>query len=312
MKNSELHIRIEWMKKHPMVAFFVGILLGLLPLSSCTEDITIDPPVGKRVPVVEGYFTDEYKQHEIILSYTSELYVDSVEMIPNALVYVESGGDTVYFHECADKPGHYLSDSVAGKRRRWYHLEVQVPENTLLNMPLRMYADSYMPKNIDHIDSLKLLPLLNEEGIPFVDESAAVCVCPYFQALPDSNIVYNVQLFLNGNPFKNRPSQLFQLFPMRGYAGCYFNGPEMLEDNIPIPVGIMNKSYMHEGYTVGLKLHSITKDYMYFLYNQKLSIGSNPIMGAFPATLSNVFSNCDAIGWFSTTSVVSAEAVYHE
>ena len=312
MRNRESCIGIVMKRKHPVVAAFWGLLLGLLPLCSCTEDITIDPPAGRKVPVVSGSFTDEYKRHEVILSYTSVLYADSVEMIPNAIVYVAGGGDTIYFQEQEDNPGHYLSDSVAGKRRRWYHLEVRVPENTMLTIPIRMYADSYMPKNVDHIDSIRLLPYRNEDGIPLVDESAAVCVCPYFQTLSDSSMVYNAELFLNGKPFKNRPSQLFQLLPMKGYAGYYFNGPEMLGDKMEVAAGIMNKSYMREGHKVKLKLHSITKDYMYFLYNQKLSIGSNPIMGAFPANLSNVFSNCDAIGWFSTTSVVSAEAVYHE
>lgn len=297
------------MKRH---LINIGLLLVLMPVCSCTDNITIDTPVGKKRPVVEGSFTDEYKQHEIILSYTSELYVDSMEMISNAIVYVEGAGDTIYFYEREDAPGHYLSDSVAGKKSHWYHLEVNVSENTLLDWPIRMYADSYMPKNVDHIDSIRLLPLLNEEGIPFVDESAAVCVCPYFQTLSDPNMKYNVELFLNGNKFKNRPSQLMNLFSMQGYAGYYFNGPEMLEDNVEVPVGIMNKSYMHEGYVVGLKMHSITRDYQYFLYNQKLSVGSNPIMGAFPANITNIFSNCDAIGWFSTTSVVYAEAIYHE
>ena len=290
----------------------IGLLLGLMLACSCTEDIVVEAPEGKKVPVVEGRFTDEYKCHEVILSYTSELYSDEREMITDAIIYLAGAGDTIYYHELEDKPGHYMTDSVAGKRRHWYHLEIRVPENTLLNMPLRMYADSYLPKNVDQIDSLGLLPLLNEEGIPFVDEEAAVCVCPYFQTLSDSSMVYSVELFLNGNKFKNRPSQLINLFSMRGYAGYYFNGPEMLEDNVEVPVGIMNKSYMHEGDVVGLKMCSITKDYQYFLYNQKLSVGSNPIMGAFPANITNIFSNCNAIGWFCTPSVAYEEAVYHE
>jgi hypothetical protein len=291
---------------------FLGLFLAAFWLGSCTEDIVVSPPEGRRRPVVEGHFTNELMRHEVVLSYSSELYVDSLEMISNAIVYVEGGGDTIYFHEQEGKPGHYLSDSVAGRKQHWYHLEIQVPENTLLDVPLRIYADSYMPKNVERIDSIGLLPLLTEEGIPFVDENAAVCVCPYFQTLPDSNLVYNVELFLNGKYFKNRPSQLMNLFSMRGYAGYYFNGPEMLKDNIEVPVGIMNKKYMHDGYVVGLKMHSITRGYQYFLFNQKLSIGSNPIMGAFPANITNLFSNCDAIGWFSTTSVVYAEEVYYE
>ena len=296
------------MKKHLVQ---IGFCL-LMALCSCTEDIIMDTPEGRKRPVVEGYITNEYKRHEVVLSYTSELYTDEREMISGAEVYVVSRGDTIRYYEQEDKPGHYLTDSVAGQKRRWYHLEVLVPENTLLSSPIRMYADSYMPNNVDHIDSLGLLPLRNEEGLPFVDESAAVCVCPYFQTLADSGIVYNVELYLDGSRFKNRPSQLFQLFPMQGYAGYYFNGPEMLNNNIPIPVGIMNKSYLHEGDVVKVKLYSISKDYLYFLVGQKLAVGVNPVMGAFPAMFTNLFSNCDAIGWFNATSVIEGEGIYHE
>jgi hypothetical protein len=278
----------------------------------------MEAPEGEKRPVVEAYFTDELKRHEVILSYSSEIYSHDQEMISGAEVYVvksagyQDPGDTVYFYEQADQPGHYLTDSVAGTKNRWYHLEVRVKENTLYDIPIRMYADAKMPNNVRSIDSIGLLPLLNKEGIPFVDEEAAVCVCPYFQTLSDASIVYNVELYLNGSRFKNRPSKLFQLFQMRGYAGYYFNGPEMLKDNVEIPVGIMNKSYLHEGDVVKVKLYSISQDYMYFLIGQKLAVGVNPIMGAYPAIATNMFSNCRAIGWFATTSMIECEGIYHE
>ena len=301
-------------KKH----YFGLFVLGLLVVS-CTEDITMDLPTGKKVPVVEGSISNELKRHEVILSYSSNLYdTTGFEMISDAEVYVvesnkyQGPGDTIYLFERDDKPGHYLTDSIAGKKNHWYHLEVNVEENTLSTRPITMYADTKMSNNASGIDSVRLLPLLNEEGIPFVDESAAVCVCPYFQTLSDSSIVYNVELYLNGNRFKNRPSKLFNLFSMQGYAGYYFNGPEMLQDNIEIPVGIMNKVYMHDGDVVKVKLYSISKDYMYFLVAQKLAIGVNPVMGAFPAMFSNVFSNSNAIGWFNATSVIEGEGIYHE
>ena len=169
-----------------------------------------------------------------------------------------------------------------------------------------------MSNNASGIDSVGLLPLRDEQGIPFVDESAAVRVCPYFQTLSNENIVYQVELYLNGKKFKNRPLKMFNLFPMKGYAGYYFNGPEMLKDNVEIPVGIMNKEYLHEGNVIKVKLYSISEDYMYFLVGQKLAIGFNPIMGAFPDMFSNIFSNCNAIGWFNATSVIEGESVYHE
>jgi hypothetical protein len=273
----------------------------------------MDVPQGRRVPVVEGTITNEFKRHEVILSYSSAMYdTTGREMITDAEVYVTSNDDTIWFYEQENKPGHYLSDSVAGRKNRWYHLEVNVEENSLYSWPLRMYVDTKMSNNTVRIDSVGLLPKRDANNIPLVDDAAAVCVCPYFQTLADSSIVYNVELYLNGKLFKNRPSKLFNLFPMKGYAGYYFNGPEMLNNNIEIPVGIMNKSYLDEGDVVKVKLYSISKDYMYFIVGQKLAIGVNPVMGAFPAMFTNVFSNCDAIGWFNATSVIEGEGIYHE
>lgn len=286
--------------------------LCFMPICACTEEVVLDMPEGEKRPVVEGYLTNEVKRHEVILSYSAPCYSSEREMIPGAVVYAVGGGDTIYYYEQPDKPGHYLTDSVAGRKSRRYHLEVRVAENTMYSSPLRMYAETYMPNNAAGIDSVGLLPLLNKEGIPFVDEKAAVCVCPYFQTLSNPDIVYNVELYLNGSRFRNRPSKLLQLFQMQGYAGYYFNGPEMLKDNAPIPVGIMNKSYLHEGDVVKVKLYSISKDYLYYLMGQKLAVGVNPIMGAFPAITTNIFSNCIAIGWFATTSMIEGECVYHE
>ena len=293
----------------------IGLIavLGLLT-ASCTEDIVMELPEGRKIPVVEGSITDECKRHEVILSYSSELYsTGSREMISGAKVYVTGNNDTIWYYEQENRPGHYLTDSVAGVKNRRYHFEVRVEENTLYSTPLIIYADTKMSNNPSSgIDSVGLLPLRNQEGIPFVDENAAVCVCPYFQTLSNPDIVYLVELYLNGRLFKNRPSKLFNLYPMQGYAGYYFNGPEMLKNNTEIPVGVMNKSYLHEGDVIGVKLYSISEDYEYFLIGQKLAIGVNPVMGAFPAMFSNLFSNCNAIGWFNATSVLVGEGVYHE
>lgn len=288
------------------------VMLGLAMMVSCTEDIVMDVPQGRRVPVVEGTITDECKRHEVVLSVSSAMYdTTGREMISHAEVYVTSDDDTIWFHEQENRPGHYLSDSVAGRKNRWYHLEVNAVDNPIYSWPLRMYVDTKMVNNARGIDSVGLLPKRDANNIPLVDDNAAVCVCPYFQTLSDSSIVYSVELYLNDKLFKNRPSRLFNLFPMKGYAGYYFNGPEMLKDNIEIPVGVMNKSYLDDGDVVKVKLYSISRDYMYFLVGQKLAIGVNPVMGAFPAMFTNVFSNCDAIGWFNAMSVIEGEGVYH-
>ena len=297
-------------KKH-----YFGLLIGLgLLMASCTEDIVMDLPEGRRIPVLEGSISNEYKRHEVTLSYSSELYsTDGIEMISGAKVYVTcSGSDTIWYYEQEDKPGHYLTDSLAGKKNRWYHLKVEMDEGNPNSSSFSIMGESKMANNANGIDSLGLLPLRNKQGIPFVNDSAAVCICPYFQTLSNPDIVYNVELYLNDKLFKNRPSKLMNLFSMKGYAGYYFNGPEMLQDNIEVPVGVMNKVYLHDGDVIKVKLYSISKDYMYFLLEQKLAVGVNPIMGAFPAMFSNLLSDCRAIGWFNAVSVIEAENVYHE
>lgn len=296
-------------KKH-----YFGLLVGLALLTaSCTEKIILDLPEGRKVPVVEGSLTNEMKRHEVILSYSSALYgTEDIEMISDAEVYVTNDDDTIWYYEEEDRPGHYLTDSLVGRKNRWYHLTINVENNTMISGPIHMETETKMPNNASQMDSLGLLPLRNKQGIPFVDDSAAVCLCPYFQALPNKDIVYNVEIYLNGKLFKNRPSKLFNLFSMKGYAGYYFNGPEMLHNNTEIPVGIMNKSYLHEGDVIKVKLYSISEEYRYFLAAQKLAIGANPAMGAYPAMFSNIISNCNAIGWFNATSVIEAENVYHE
>ena len=89
--------------------------------ASCTEDIIMDVPEGRKVPVVEGSITNECKRHEVILSYSTEMYsTNDPEMITGAQVYLAGGGDTIWYYEQDNKPGHYLTDSVAGRKNRRY------------------------------------------------------------------------------------------------------------------------------------------------------------------------------------------------
>ena len=97
----------------------------------------MEVPEGKKRPVIEGYLTDELKSHEVILSYSSKFYSDDMEMISGAEVFLvesrqyQGHGDTIFLYERSDRPGHYFTDSVAGTKGRWYHLEAIVQENTL-------------------------------------------------------------------------------------------------------------------------------------------------------------------------------------
>ena len=96
------------------------LMLSLF-MFSCREDIVIDLEEGHPLIGVEGAITDEFKQHEVILSYTADFYhAGDIKMITGARVAVTDGVDTIPYYEQVDQPGHYLTDSVAGKKNTNY------------------------------------------------------------------------------------------------------------------------------------------------------------------------------------------------
>ena len=283
------------------------VLLMLVTLFSCREDIVIDLEEGDPLIGVEGSFTDEYKRHEVILSYTADFYnSNEIRMISGAKVVVTDGVDTIPFLEQSDQPGHYLTDSVAGKRNTLYRLFVDVPDEVVGSK--RLYAESYMADNVEAIDSMVLKNDPVIPGVPMLD--TIYMLYPYFQSLSDPNIVLLVQVYEDGVP-QNDTLLNANTIMMAGYAGFYFNGPEMQETNMEIPVCMIFESELHDGKVIQLDLLSIPYDYMMFLYSVKMSMGSNPMMGPPTNVPTNIQPSGEAVGWFYAASVVSKEMVYH-
>lgn len=279
----------------------------LLAMLSCSEDIVIDLEEGSPMIGVEGSFTNEFKRHEVILSYTADFYnTEDIKMVTGAKVAVTDGIDTIPYLEQTDQPGHYLTDSVAGKKCSFYKLLVDVPEE---NGEVRhLYAESYMGNNVDYIDSLALKQNPVMPGVPMLD--TIYMLYPYFMSLFDPTIVYMIHVSQDGVPQNDSLLQVNSI-PMAGYAGYYVNGPEMLEKNMEIPVCMISSSELHDGMVIRLDLFSITMDYMMFIYSVKMAMGSNPMMGSPSNVMTNIQPAGEAVGWFYTASVVSAEMVYH-
>lgn len=285
--------------------FLIPMML-LLVLFSCTEDIVIDLEEGSPMIGVEGSFTDEFKRHEVILSYTADFYnSDEIRMITGARVVVTDGVDTIPYFEQPDQPGHYLTDSVAGKKKTLYKLLVDVPDEE--EGFKHLFAESYMGDNIQAIDSLVLKQNPVFPGVPMWD--TIYMLYPYFQSLPDPSIVYLIHVFEDGVP-KNDTLLQANSIPMAGYAGYYVNGPEMLENNMEIPVAMIMESELNDGKVIRLDLLSIQYDYMLFIYNVKMAMGSNPLMGSPSNVMTNIQPSGEAVGWFYTASVVSKEMIY--
>lgn len=287
-------------------------LLAFVVFSSCKEDIVIDVEKGEPMIGVEASFTDELKQHEAILSYTAEFYNEhEIRMVSGAIVYVTDGVDTVYYFEDVEQKGHYFTDSVAGKKNTLYRLCVEVPEAD--GNKHKVYAESLIPDNVESIDSLvvKHFNGMNDTMPSMFLMDTIEWLYPYFQSLPDPNIIYMPMVSKNDTSLTDS-LKVRMMIPQGGFAGYYVNGIEMLESNKEIPIGYFRRSKLRDGDRIHADLYSITPEYYYYFYSLLMSTGSNPMMGA-PANVStNIQPEGEGVGWFFTASVVSAETVFQK
>ena len=294
------------MKNLPKILVFIAFF-GLV---ACTEDILIDVDEGEPMVGVEASFTDELKHHKAILSYSAEFYnKDEIRMISGATVYVTNGVDTVYYQEDLEQPGYYFTDLVAGKKNTVYRLCIEVPEPD--GVVQQLFSESLMPDNVEYIDSLVIKPFNGaNDSVPttfFLD--TIEWLYPYFQSLPDPNIIYMPLIFINDSLLSDTLTQQM-VIPVGGYAGYYINGPEMQEANKEIPIAYFRKSDLNDGDRIRAKLYSIPAEYLYFVYSLMASSGSNPMLGAPANVNTNIYPEGKGVGWFFTASAVSAETVF--
>ncbi|MBR1513974.1 MAG: DUF4249 family protein [Bacteroidales bacterium] len=278
-------------------------------LAACTEDIVIDVEEGDPMIGVEAYFTDELKQHEVILSYTSSFYDDTdIRMVTGATVYVTDEVDTIFFHEENENKGHYLSDVVAGQKNTLYRLCIDVPEAD--GEVVHLFSESMMPNNVESIDSLVVKHFNGGDTIPTTFFGDTIeWLYPYFQSLPDPTIIYMPLISINDSLLSDSLTQRMTI-PVGGYAGYYINGPEMQQENKEIPIAYFRRSQLSVGDTIHADLCSVAPDYLYFVYSIMVSSGSNPMLGAPANVTSNIQPQGKAVGWFYTASVVSASVVF--
>lgn len=282
-------------------------LLSLMTLFSCKEDIIVDLENGEPLIGIEASFTDVQKHHEAILSYTADFYNSSdIVMISGARVCVTDGFDTIPYLESPDKPGHYFTDSVAGRKKTLYRLIVDVPDETEPDGWQHLFAESYMQDNVEVIDSLVVKPYYQ----PFTTDTLLMEVVPYFQSLQDSSIIYMFDIWRNDTLRTDTLSQK-TIIPMGGYAGYYVNGPEMLENNYEISVASYNKDKLTVGDHFRVDFYSIPNDYMLYYLSVLTSMGSNPMMGPPSNVDTNIQPKGKGVGWFYAASVVSAECDYN-
>ena len=280
--------------------------------AACTEDIVIDMEEGNHRIGVEASFTNEMKRHETILSYTADFYnQNEIQMVSGATVYVTDGVDTMYYYEDEEQPGHYFTDSVAGRKNTVYRLSVEAVD--LNGESQSLFAEGLIPDNVESIDSLAIKHYNgSNDSIPSVFLIDTVeWVYPYFQSLPDPGIIYMPKVWKNDTLVSDSLS-LTLMIPQGGFAGYYVNGPEMLESNKEIPIGYFLRSKLNDGDEIRADLYSITPDYYYYFYSILMSTGSNPMLGAPANVSSNIQPEGEGVGWFFTASVVTGSTVFRK
>ena len=280
--------------------------------AACTEDIVIDVEEGNHRIGVEASFTNEMKRHETILSYTADFYnQNEIQMVSGATVYVTDGVDTMYYYEDEEQPGHYFTDSVAGRKNTVYRLSVEAVD--LNGESQSLFAEGLIPDNVESIDSLAIKHYNgSNDSIPSVFLIDTVeWVYPYFQSLPDPGIIYMPKVWKNDTLVSDSLS-LTLMIPQGGFAGYYVNGPEMLESNKEIPIGYFLRSKLRDGDEIRADLYSITPDYYYYFYSILMSTGSNPMLGAPANVSSNIQPEGEGVGWFFTASVVTGSTVFRK
>ena len=280
--------------------------------AACTEDIVIDVEEGNHRIGVEASFTNELKRHETILSYTADFYnQNEIQMVSGATVYVTDGVDTMYYYEDEEQPGHYFTDSVAGRKNTVYRLCVEAVDQDGESQSL--FAEGLIPDNVESIDSLAIKHYNgSNDSIPSIFLIDTVeWVYPYFQSLPDPGIIYMPKVWKNDTLVSDSLS-LTLMIPQGGFAGYYVNGPEMLESNKEIPIGYFLRSKLNDGDEIRADLYSITPDYYYYFYSILMSTGSNPMLGAPANVSSNIQPEGEGVGWFFTASVVTGSTVFRK
>ena len=100
------------------------LLLSLLFLPACQEEIELGHYATEARLVVEGGITSEYRRHEVKLSLSSDYRgSEPYEKVAGALVTITDGSNTFFLEET--EAGLYKTDSLVGLPGKGYTLAIE-------------------------------------------------------------------------------------------------------------------------------------------------------------------------------------------
>ncbi len=294
----------------------IYIILSALLLTSCTKDIKIDTQEGPQLIGINGYITNEYKKHQIVISKTADFYSeDTIEMISDAEVFVTDGVDTIYFKETEEKGYYETTDAFAGIIGRTYHLHVTIIDEEGEH---NFHSQSTMPENVEKIDSLKI----KEVALGEIDIPGTLGLYPYFQSVANPQASYLINVAVNDS-LHNQSLIRCQSFFLGGLSGEYLNSDEMIELIGEQPIyyffgemaidetgALTFKESLNAGDTVEMFMYSITPEFSNYITDINSNFGSNPMMGMPYNVSTNIYPEGKAVGFFEATSVIKSSVIY--
>lgn len=312
-----------------MKKYLILLILALSFLMiSCVEDFRIDTENGEHLVGINGYFTNEYKKHQIVISKTTDFYSEEdAEMISGAEVFIHDGTDTIYFEE-TDRKGYYETiDSVAGIVGKTYYLSVNIVDEDGLH---NYYSQSTMRENISQIDSMVVKEIENTFANNFMEnvDNTITNLYPYFQSVDDSDVSYLINIVVNDTAVANDSFLNYNTLSLRHLSGMYFNGAEMVSmigeqsvhtfkttqtyyDNDSIYVYDMDfYPIVEEGDKVTLCIYSVNPEFITYKNDIMSSFGSNPMMGMPYNVATNIYPGGSAVGFFEALSVTKGSFIY--
>ena len=297
-------------------------------MTSCIDDFRINTEDGKNLVGINGYFTNEYKKHQIVISKTTDFYSEEdAEMISGAEVFIHDGVDTIYFEE-TDRKGYYETiDSVAGIPGRTYYLSVNIIDEDGLH---NYYSQSRMNENISQIDSMVVKDVENPLISNFMGLASytQTNLYPYFQTIDDPNVNYLTNIIVNDTTAKYDSYFDYSTLSLKHMSGMYFNGPEM--------VSMIGEQSVHtfkvtEGYydndslaffeidyyptaiagdKITFCIYSVNQDFITYCNDIMSSFGSNPMMGMPYNVATNIYPGGSTVGFFEALSVTKGSIIY--
>lgn len=296
------------MKKN-IQSYSIAIILFLTAafLSSCEDVIDLNTETGPVQLVVDGWLTNDPGEQVIKLTLSSA-YFDNSTPKPalNAEVVVTDNLGTTYTFLDTEKNGTYTwkptGNDTLGHIGRNYTLNVKYSGEEF-----KSYNEI---RRVPPIDSM----VYSEESFPFEPDKGpkdGYTAEFYARDFVGDGDCYWIKSFRGRKRYKNTGVNISIAYDAAFNAGSSADGLIFIQ---PVRSSITIEELFIAQDTVGVELHSITKEAFYFLSQVRTEAGNGGIFGTPPTNIIGNIVNKNAngpkaLGYFGASAISRAETI---